>query len=194
MNKRNLLLLGFAVVALAQLAVPAWMIVEHEGALQQGQVFKFRTRPVDPADAFRGRYVWLSLEPDAIRVPDVNNWAHDAKAFAVLGLDTNGFALVKRLDRAAPANEPAVAVRTLWPDAKDGVVHIAWPGLDRYYMTEGQAPAAETAYREHSRRTNQTCHVTVRVRGTRAVIENLFIDDQPIHDWLREHKPAKRGS
>ena len=81
-------------------------------------------------------------------------------------------------------------MRALWPDAGAGAVHIAWPGLDRYYMTERKAPAAETAYREHNRRAAQTCYVTVRVRGTRAVIENLFIDDQPIRDWLREH-PAR---
>ena len=44
------------------------------------------------------------------------------------------------------------------------------------------------AYRAHSIHTNQTCHVTVRVRGTSAVIENLFVENQPIHEWLREHK------
>ena len=55
MNKRNGILLGLVVVAAAQLAVPAWMIAGRELTLREGQVFKFRTRPVDPADAFRGR-------------------------------------------------------------------------------------------------------------------------------------------
>lgn len=187
MNRRNLILFGFAFVVAAQLAVPAWMLVRNELTLREGQVFKFRTRPVDPVDAFRGRYVWLSLEPMESKVTGITEWRYGQKAYAVLGADTNGFAVVKRLDRKPPADEPAVRVRSAWSDVKHGTVHIDWAGLDRYYMTEGKAPAAEIAYRDHSRASNRTCHVTVRVRGTHAVIENLFIDNQPIHDWLREH-------
>lgn len=186
MNTRKLILLGFAVVVAAQLAVPAWMIAQHEQTLGNGQVFKFKTRPVDPADAFRGRYVWLSLEPSSVQVPNVHQWRSRQKAFAVLGADSDGFATVKRLDPAEPKGEPAVLVRVMWPDLKEGKVTIQWPGLDRYYMTEDKAPAAETAYREHSFRTNRDCHVTVRVHGSRAVIENLFIEDQPIHQWLTQ--------
>ena len=192
MNKRSLILLGFAVVMAAQLAVPAWMIVDHERTLAKGQLFKFRTRPVDPADAFRGRYVWLSLEPHAVRVPNIQQWRSRQKAFAVLETDLNGFAVVKRLDTAKPKGEPAILVHVTWPDVRTGEVNIQWPGLDRYYMAEDKAPGAETAYREHSLRTNRACHVAVRVQGTRAVIENLFIDDQPIHRWLIEH-PNRLG-
>lgn len=141
---------------------------------------------MDPVDAFRGRYVWLSLEPEAVTVADGRRWSHGQKAFAVLDTDTNGFATVRRLEPVRPAGETAVRVRTMWRDARTNKVHIAWPGLDRYYMEEGKAPAAETAYRDHSRRTNQTCHVTVRVRGPHAVIENLFIEDRPIRAWLAE--------
>ena len=184
MNKPSWMLPVFALLAAAQLAVPARMIVAQERTLAAGAVFKFRTRPVDPADAFRGRYVWLSLEPVSVKVPDPDRWRRHHKAYAVLGTDSNGFATVLRLDRARPAGEPAVPVRTRWSDVPKGEVFIQWPGLDRYYMTERKAPAAEAAYREHSVRTNRACHVTVRVREGHAAIENLFIEDQPILAWL----------
>ena len=187
MGKRNLILLGFAAAVAAQLAVPAWMIVERERTLRYGQVFKFRTRPVDPVDAFRGRYVWLSLEPQTVKVPGGSHWVYNQKAFAVLGTDTNGFVAVKRLERVKPPNEPAVPVRARWFNDKKGEANLDWPGLDRYYMEEGKAPGAEEAYRRHTSRTNQTCHVTVRVLGASAVIEELFIEGQPIRDWLRKH-------
>ncbi len=188
MNKRNLILIGLAVVVVLQLAVPAWMILERERTLREGQVFKFKTRPVDPADAFRGRYVFLSLEPDAVKVPDAGAWRYGQKAFAVLGTGTDGFVLVKRLERTRPAGESALQVRVSWADNLAGSLHINWQGLDRYYMTEKKAPAAETAYREHSRRTNQDCAITVRVLGSVGVIENLFIEDQPIQAWLKDYK------
>ena len=190
MNKRYWILLGLALAAVAQWAVPASMIVQHERTLRDGQVFKFKTRPVDPADAFRGRYVWLSLEPNVVKVPDIDRWSYDQKAFAVLDTDTNGFAIVKRLDNTPPAGETAVQVRAEWADVRSNNVHIHWPELDRYYMAEDKAPAAETAYRKHSVRTNQACHVTVRVLGPHAVIENLFIEDQPIHAWLLKEKES----
>lgn len=186
MNRRAWLLLGFAVAVVAQLAVPAWMILEHEGTLRCGQVFKFKTQPVDPADAFRGRYVWLQLEPDWVAMRALDEWRYGQKAYAVLGTDTNGFATVLRLEQDSPRDTPAIPVRVSWADAKERKTHIRW-NLDRYYMTEDQAPAAEHAYGEHNRRTNQTCHVTVRIRGQNAVIENLFIENQPIHAWLKTH-------
>jgi len=154
-------------------------------------VFKFKTQPVDPADTFRGRYLLFSLEPNSIKVPDVSQWRYNQKAYAVLGTDTNGFASVQRLERAMPKDNPVVPVYVGWTDIKKGEVHINWSGLDRYYLTEEKAPVAETAYREHSRRTNQTCHVTIRIRGTCAVIDNLFVENTPIHDWLKTH-PAGR--
>ena len=190
MNKRLWLLSAFVLAALAQLAVPTWMIRQHELTLREGQVFLFRTRPVDPIDAFRGRFVWLSLEPASVKPPKVNDWTRGQKAYAVLGTDTNGFATVLRLERGRPADEPAIAVRVNWPEVDSGEIHFSWEGLDRYYMTERKAPAAEKAYWQHNVRSNRTCHVAVRVRGNQASIEELFIENRPIRLWLEEHPAA----
>jgi uncharacterized membrane-anchored protein len=185
-NKRDLLLIGFVLLTAAQLAVPAWMIISREHTVTAGQTFKFRTQPVDPADAFRGRYVWLALEPNSFQTPNPSMWRYGQKAYAVLETGADGFAVVKRLDQAMPANETAVRVRISWPDLTEGVVHFDWQGLDRLYMSEDKAPKAEEAYRRHSRRGKQSCHVTVRVLGKQAVIENLFINGKPIGEWLLE--------
>ncbi|MBK6341440.1 MAG: GDYXXLXY domain-containing protein [Flavobacteriales bacterium] len=62
MNRKPLLFLG---IALAQLAVPAWMIAGRERVLSQGEVFKFKTAPIDPRDPFRGEYVRLDFEAES---------------------------------------------------------------------------------------------------------------------------------
>lgn len=190
MNKRMGILFVFALVVAAQLATPAWMIRQHERTLREGQVYLFHTQPVDPVDAFRGRFVWLSLEPNTFKPPEVNAWSSDQKAYAVLGTDSNGFATVTRLEHSRPANEPAIAVRITWPDIDSGEVHFRWKCLEAYYMAESKAPAAEKAYWQHNRSTNQTCHVAIRIRGDQAVVEELFIDHQPIRRWLEEHPEA----
>ena len=183
MNSKGILLLALGVTAAAQLAVPGWMIYQRERTLREGVQFKFRTQPVDPEDAFRGRYVWVRLEPDTANVRNAGRWESGQKAYAVLGVGSNGFATVVQLDAAPPAGASSVPVRVGWSESRERQVHFSWP-LDRYYMEERQAPAAETAYRQHSVRTNQDCYVTVRVRGDSAVLEDLFIAGKPIREFL----------
>lgn len=186
MSRRSLLLAAFTAVAVIQVAVPAWMIVRRELTLRDGVQFKFRTQPVDPADVFRGRYVQLRLEPDRVKVPDCGRWQYSQSGYALLSSDSNGFAVVTGLLRAPPAEGNAIKVRVGWPNHETGEVHFNWP-MDRYYMEESKAPAAEKAYREHSSRTNRACHVTVRVCPGNVVLEELFIDGRPIRDHPTKH-------
>jgi hypothetical protein len=44
--------------------------------------------------------------------------------------------------------------------------------------------AAEKAYRDHSRVNNRSACITVRTRDGNGVIENLWIDGQPIRKFL----------
>ena len=62
MNKLRLII--FLLVALAQIAVPASMIWKRQRTLSEGRVWKFRTAPVDPVDAMRGRYLALRFEAE----------------------------------------------------------------------------------------------------------------------------------
>lgn len=190
MKKNNRLLFAFAIVAAAQLFVPAWMIIGHERTLATGEVFKFRTRPVDPVDYFRGRFVRIDLEPSVVRTEDPNLWTKPTKAYAVLTKDPDGYAVVSGLQSHPPRGQAAVEVMSGWTSSDDGEVMITWTNLQRYYMNEAKAPAAEAAYRKHSRDAVDSCHVTVRVRGSHAVLEQLFIDDIPIEEWLERKEDS----
>ena len=64
MDKKKILLVLFILVAIVQISFSASMIINREITLKSGKQFKFRTAPVDPYDAFRGRYVALTLEED----------------------------------------------------------------------------------------------------------------------------------
>ena len=59
--------------------------------------------------------------------------------------------------------------------------------FDRFWVTEKNAPAAEKAYLENSRRGKQNAYATVRVREGDATIEQLYIEGQPLADYLRAH-------
>ena len=54
-----------------------------------------------------------------------------------------------------------------------------------------QAPAAEQAYRNNSRRGQQNAYVTIRIRNGDAALEQLYIDNQPLADYLRAQAAKK---
>jgi uncharacterized membrane-anchored protein len=192
----------FALVAAAQLAAPAYMIGQREWILRHGTLYKFRTEPVDPYDPFRGRYVMLGF------VQDYATWAGPGPVplkivaaqpyvFATLTTGADGFAQFSSAGLERPAAGDYLHVRAssdydvtqnyeVLPDR----LRLELP-FDRYYMNERKAPEAERTYREHNTRRIQDAYVTVRVWKGRAVLEELYIAELPIREFINQH-PAER--
>lgn len=183
MNRKNTILSLFAVLAIAQLAVPLSMIQKREMTLRNGASYKFRTAPVDPADAFRGRYVALRLDEQTMRVPEGTAFRHGQKVYAAVSNDVNGFGRLVGLTADRPSGESFVPATVSYVYGTNAQIQLPF---DRYYMSENKAPQAEAAYWSHSRRTNQTTYVTVRVLDGFAVLEELYIDDIPIKEFLKK--------
>ncbi len=187
--KTKSLLFIFALAVILQLAVPAAMIVRRARVLRDGRAFKFRTAPVDPSDAFRGRYVALSLEQNRLTVPLGSDYARGQKVFAVLQEDDAGFARITDLRPERPEADPYLATRIRYVYNTNAFLRLPF---DRFYMEEGEAPEAEKAYWEHSRRTNTAAYIRVRIQNGFGVIEDLYLEDTPIREYLarREKDPA----
>lgn len=175
-----------AAMFLAQWAVPASIIWRYETVLKDGKVFKFQTRPVDPYDAFRGRYVALGFTQESAPLTDPSRLPESGQRLcALVENDTNGFARIKGLVFERPPAGDYINVKIRYAVSPTNVL-IQLP-FDRYYMNEKLAPAAETAYREHSRRGGQQdAYVTVRVQNGRAVIEELYVAGKPIREFLKK--------
>lgn len=170
-------LIVFALVVFAQLAVPASMIWKRERTLREGRVWKFRTAPVDPVDAFRGRYVALEFEAEGQEITPPPNAKYGQTVFVTLRPDAEGFAAI---DQVLPSRPEA-------DDFMEAQLHGATVSLpfDRYWVTERDAPAAETAYRAQSRREKRNAFVTVRVFKGDAALEQLYLDGLPLGEYLR---------
>jgi uncharacterized membrane-anchored protein len=178
----------FAIVATAHLAVPAGMILKREITLRHGRAYLFRTRPVDPYDAFRGRYVWLGFEQDHAPWHADKRAVYKNKVYAVIEVAPDGFAVVREVRPQPPAVGEYLEVRVNHWGWNSDSVYFTMP-FDRYYMEETKAPAAEQAYWEHNRRgqTNQNTYAIVRIRNGESVLENLYVDGKPIAEFLRTH-------
>ncbi len=181
--------LGYVVWMLAvaaQFGVVAAMIGGREATLRDGVLYRFRTAPVDPYDAFRGRYVALSVAPSEAPWAGVGERPRrNRAAYVALGTDEQGVATLLYASDQPPATGDYVRARVTW-HREAQMVGVQLP-FDRYYLSEDEAPRAETLYREHSGRGGaRDAEVLVRVRGGDAVIEDLLIAGRPVRDWLTE--------
>lgn len=170
----------FLLVALAQLYVPASMIWQYEDTLENGTLFKFKCAPVDPYDPFRGRYVSLRFpqQDDTVRF----KWlpAMDfGSVFISVKQGENDFAEIMDISRTQPdsANYFRAIVR---------YGSLEYP-FNRFYMDEFAAPQAEIAYTETLRDNLLDTYVTVRILNGQAVLEELYLNDMPVGEYLRTH-------
>lgn len=193
----KLRVLLFALLVLAQIAVPFRMIQQRETVLREGELFRFKTQPIDPADPFQGRYVWLRIEDDYVRLSEPETAAIDYKThgYAVLSIDEQGFAQFTDWSYDRPSDtESYLKTRALghsvrWevnddtPSDDRTRIHqglrIDIP-FTRFYMDEAKAPRAEIRAREAT--LNKDCWVTVRIYNGQAVIEDVIAEGQSLRD------------
>ena len=106
----TLRLILFAVVGLAELALPGHSIWMRSQTLANGRVWKLRAEPVDPVDALRGRYVTLAFAAET--VPQAESLGLGTEAYAVLKEGSDGFAVVDRLSQTPLSGDDVIKVRT----------------------------------------------------------------------------------
>jgi len=179
-------LLIFTVVGIAaQFGVMASILIKRELTLRRGEVYRFATAPVDPFDAFRGRYVELRFDVERSGANFSEGVKPRKPCYALLGVDTNGFASVEAVYAKNPGNHlPVLKVRARYNN------RIYLP-FDRYYMPEKLAPEAEEAYLKFNRgrgRDEQPAAAVVRVWRGNAVIEDLEIDSVPVVEYLKQNQ------
>jgi uncharacterized membrane-anchored protein len=183
--KKTVNVLGlFCCLAVLQVAVPIFLFVRHQSVLRTGRQFRFAARPVDPYDAFRGRYVALGFEQDRTVVPGNTNLKRGQKVYISIKEDGRGFAEIAGISHGRPAEGDYVQARV--SHARGEEVHIRFP-FTRYYTEEKLASGAESAYQKHSGAGAGDTYVTVRIKSGYAAIEELHIAGRPVLEFLQEN-------
>jgi uncharacterized membrane-anchored protein len=176
---RRALLLALAIVGAIQLAVPLWMIAGYERTLARGTAWRFEVAPVDPADAFRGRYLALRFAAEGEAVPAGEAIDRCGWAFASLVERGGGLAQLETLHPAPPAEGDYLRLRAssvhTGPQGRQAWVDLPF---DRLYLPEGLAPAAERRLRDSLGDPDASVRAwaVVRVRAGRGVLEDLVLD------------------
>lgn len=193
MNAKTLRLILFIAIALAQIVVAARAIILSEIALRHGEVYRFRLQPVDPVDAFRGRYVALRFAEDRAPVADEVPHLRQEKVYVPLVVDDEGFATFGPARLEAPVTGDYLYLQSgveFMDDDGQRRLSLALP-FGRYYMTEKLAKEVDKAMWSRGIR---PAWVTVRVQAGVGVIEDLYVDGLPVREWLATGGPEQPPS
>ncbi|WP_333804654.1 GDYXXLXY domain-containing protein [Sulfurospirillum sp.] len=176
----------FGLLCLVQLGVILFQITSYERILKEGEVFYFKVVPLDPYDAFRGRYVSLRFE-NASKVPlvgdNVDNEA--SKGYAILEhKDSRDIVKEVQLNKPSSGNFIEVAINYINHEKDNHIsANISLP-FDRFYMREEIAPKAEKVLRARS---GVSVNAKLRVLNGKGVIEELMVGETPLSQFVLSH-------
>lgn len=178
---KNLLLSIFAITCLLQWFVPLNMIWSQEKILKEGTVFKFKTRPVDPTDPFRGKYIVLNFEADIFKTSNLEAWEEGDKVYVLIKNDDEGFAQIATIEKTKPLEKVhfiEATIKQIW-GKNPYRIQVSYP-FERFYMEENKAPEAEKLVRQLMRQTDTQIYAKVWVKAGKAALDDVIVGDESI--------------
>ncbi len=195
MKNKKILWIAFAAVVLVQWYVPASMIFEREHIIKYGKEWKFNTEPVDPNDVFRGKYIQLRFSDSDVKntLDTIPEDTHEL--YIRLVEDTNGFAIPSEVFLENPGNGEDIlrvnipywggSINKLVDGVEEERVTFDYP-FERFYMEEGKAGPAETAYNERRVDTLSQTWAVVSILNGNAVLSDVMIDGKSVTELSDE--------
>ncbi len=185
MANKKLGLILMVILFIAQLALTGNMIFQQEEIVVNGQLYKFKTAPLDPNDPFRGKYVRLYFQAQQVASEDTT-WQRKEDAYILLDEDEEGYAIPKSISRQIPQGEQDfLRVKIRSKAYNQDLVYFDFP-FDRFYMEESKAPKAEKLYLESRVDSLQTAYAEVSIYNGEAVIQDVKINGESLKDLVNK--------
>ena len=193
MNKKQILLTAFILIALVQLYVPAKMIWQNETILDSGTEYKFRTAPIDPSDPLRGKFITLSYSENTIGVENEKDWIFGEVIYVTLTTGHDGFAKINSISKTKPAgNQDFINAKVGFVTVNgSNILTVQYP-FNRYYMEESKAPDAEQAYIQSQLDTTKITYALVKIRNGNAVLKDVIIDGKSIKEIVKANQKENK--
>lgn len=189
---RTIIIAGFVLMIAAQWYAPLSMMFKSQTTIEEGTEYKFKTRPVDPTDPFRGKYVTLDFEAETYMPADTNELklTPGTTVYAMLGVDSAGYAKVSKVMADPPG------VTTDFIEAKlgysyDNTIFLEFP-FKRFYLEESKASEAEQLYWQ-SRRDSSVIYGKVMILNGDAKLTDVIINDSSIVDVVERINANKEN-
>ncbi len=177
--------IGFLVLVFVQFFVPIQMIWKQENVLVSGEAYKFKTRPIDPTDPFRGKYITLHYEMNSF-IKNDTSYAYGDKIRVYIKKDSNGFAMPVAISKK-PLDGAQDFVMAKVTGNYNKEISFDLP-FNRFYMEETKAYDAEKAYRKINRDSlKENVYAEVYIKDGVSVLKNVIIDEIPIQEYVEQY-------
>ena len=192
MDRKKGILYAFALLAFAQLFVPAKMIFDKELIIDSGTTFKFKVRPIDPSDPFRGKYITLNYADQSIDVPKEPEFFRKETVYILYAADSLGYAKAQYVSKEKPTKsadylKTKVTHVTLYKDKQ--VINIDFP-FNRFYMEESKAGEAERIYWQSLWQTrgseNPPTYAVLSIKNGKGVLKDVMIHGTSARDVVKK--------
>lgn len=181
---KNVRILFFAATMFLLLWFPFNMIYHTQRIISNGTPYRFYLQPIDPYDVFRGSYVSLNYTIPLISISDSVYTYQDV--YVTIGEGTDGFAYFKNAYLQPPKEKDYIKAKVQF--FTNGQVQIDAPeNIRYYYLNEKTAPEVESVMNRaiQADSMQNRAHVQIRVRKGEAVVEELYINDVAVKDYLK---------
>lgn len=174
---KKIIIPAFFILIAAQLYVPASMIIEREAILEHGEVYLFKTAPIDPRDPFRGQYIRLNFENNSYVPSDISRFEQGQEIFVKLNKDKDNVAIVAGVSSKKPGatNYLKAEISHIANDR----IFIEYP-FTRFYMEESKALKAENALRQMAGEERKKAFAKVHVLQGESLISDVIVEGKSL--------------
>jgi hypothetical protein len=187
MKRNKLLIVAFAVVAMAQLFVPGWMISTMADIAKTGSVFNFKVSHNRAGASLQGSYIWLNFEANKYKV-DKKQWDNNQNVFVIFDTDSQGFARVKSVTKEKPVGTNDWVKGMAFLNRKDSsFLRITYP-FSNYYVPNANTREAEKAFNKAMDDSLKTITLKINIRENQFLAGDLMVDSVKIGEFLKRIK------
>ena len=190
--KNKYLLYVLCATTVMQICTLIYQISSYEYILNFGKTIMLRTRPIDPYDAFRGRYVALdlaSVRTEKAKYSCKDNCEHIP--FYISYTLENNESVINKISMQKPDNDlPYLKLKprvSRFYDEPDNLV-FNYP-FDRLYMQEDIAMNVDRYNREVFDR-----HVVVVIKAAngKGIVQDVLVDGTPLAEYVKTLAAQKK--
>lgn len=196
--KKGLFIAFAAIIVL----IPIYLAVSSENILNNGKLYKFKPMAYDPFDPFRGKFLRVNYETD--NVPTKFDFEERETAYVSIGVDKEGFAFFDEAYKSPPKDKDYLQATIKWAGGTEALsqeieaaidqddfditsidprstVGIEIPdNMNKYFINEDDALRAEKVmFKER-----ENIYIGVRILDGQVRLDNIFVHDQPILDYI----------
>ncbi len=184
MNRAGIFKIIFIMACIIQIWFVVSQIISRERTLKNGALLKFKIRPVNYYDFFRGKYILLNID-NRVEINRISNIHKGKSVYALINKDQDSYSYIQDITNRKPDDHAYIRARVMWISRKYGadkyIVKLKLP-FERYYIEEKFINKLKSSGIKLQSQKN--AYITVSSLKGEAVLEELYIDDRPFSEMI----------